>query len=218
MEFIFRLSSYDDPALEEETAQLLAQRLEERSREAVPGIWAATDRLNAYAARGPGREKRRTRYRVYGIILIALGVFALVPGLAEPRTPALIGAGAVGIVSGILEFYLTRKKQAPALPAACRREAARLLEQRRSMDGSLPSKRAEVRFDSVGLSLWAGGETKTVAYGEITGIYESERLWLLLYSDEQALLLQKKDLVVGDAAEFGPYLRRNITQQSREVS
>lgn len=217
MEFIFHLSSYDDPALEEETAQLLAQRLEERSREAVPGIWAATDRLNAYAARGPGREQRRTRYRIYGVVLIALGVFVLVPGLAEPRTPALIGAGAVGIISGLLEFYLTRKKQAPALPAACRREAALLLEQRRSMDEGLPSKRAEVRFDSGGLSLCAGGETRIVAYGEITGIFESERLWLLLYGGEQALLLQKKDLAVGDVAEFGPYLRRNITQQSQEV-
>lgn len=218
MEFIFRLSSYDAPALEEETAQLLAQRLEERSREAVPGIWAATDRLNAYAAKGPGREKRRTRYRIYGVILIALGVFVLVPGLAEPRMPALIGAGAVGIVAGILEFCLTRKKQATALPAVCRREAARLLEQRRSMGGSLLENRAEVRFDGGGLSLCTGEESKTVAYGEITGIFASERLWLLLYGDERALLLQKKDLVVGDAAEFGPYLRRNITQQSREVS
>lgn len=217
MEFIFRLSSYGDPALEEETAQLLAQRLEKRSREAVPGIWATTDRLNAYAARGPGREKRRARYRICGAVLIALGIFLLVPGLAEPRTPALIGAGAVGIVSGILEFCLARRKQAPALPVSCRKEAARLLEQRRSIDGSLPENRTEARFDGGGLSLCVGGETKAVAYGEMTGIYESERLWLLLYGDERALLLQKKDLVVGDVAEFGPYLRRNIAQQSREV-
>lgn len=216
-EFIFQLSSYNDPALEEETAQLLAQRLEERSREAAPGIWAATDKLNAYAAKGTGREKRRTRHRIYGVILIALGVFILVPGLAEPGTPALIGAGAVGIVAGILECYLTRKKQAPALPAVCRKEAARLLEPRRSMDGSFPESRAEVRFDGGGLSLCVGGETRTAAYGEMTGIFASECLWLLLYGDEQALLLQKKDLVVGDAAEFELYLRRNITQQSREV-
>ena len=104
MEFAFHLSPYDAPFLEEEAARLLAQRLEAHSREAVPGLWKAVDNLNAYAAKGPGRETRRTRYRVYGAVLIALGIFVLVPGLAEPRTPSLIAAGTIGIVSGILSF------------------------------------------------------------------------------------------------------------------
>ena len=64
MEFAFHLSPYDAPFLEEEAARLLAQRLEAHSREAVPGLWKAVDNLNAYAAKGPGRETRRTRYRV----------------------------------------------------------------------------------------------------------------------------------------------------------
>ena len=78
-EVVFHLSGYHDPALDEETVQLLVQRLEAHSRRAAPEIWAATDKLNAYAAKGPGREKRRTRYRVYGVILLALGIFVLVP-------------------------------------------------------------------------------------------------------------------------------------------
>ncbi|MDE7244237.1 MAG: hypothetical protein K2O18_09715, partial [Oscillospiraceae bacterium] len=103
-DFAFHLSGCNDPALDEEAVRLLVQRLEAHSRKAAPGIWAATDKLNAYAAKGPGREKRRTRYRVYGVLLLALGIFVLVPGLMEPRTPVLIGTGLLAIFSGLLEF------------------------------------------------------------------------------------------------------------------
>ena len=75
MEFVFRISRYDDPSLEEETTRLLARRLEIRSREAIPGLWKAIDNLNAYAAKGPGRETRRVRYRVYGVLLTSMGIF-----------------------------------------------------------------------------------------------------------------------------------------------
>ena len=211
MEFAFHLSPYDAPFLEEEAARLLAQCLEAHSREAVPGLWKAVDNLNAYAAKGPGRETRRTRYRVYGAVLIALGIFVLVPGLAEPRTPSLIAAGTIGIVSGILSFCLTRKKRAPSPPASCRKEAARLLSQRRGVDWTLPENRTELRFDEAGLAILAGGKEEAVPYGEMTAVYETERLWLLLCGGEQAILLQKKDLTKGDAAEFAPCLRKKIT-------
>ena len=87
MDFIFHITNYDDPALDAEAAELLRQRLEAKSRQTVPGMWRVTDRLNARASKGPGRETRR-RYRVYGVLLMALGVFALVPGLMEPQIPA----------------------------------------------------------------------------------------------------------------------------------
>ena len=211
MEFTFHLSPYDAPFLGGEPARLLAQRLEAHSREAVPGLWKAVDNLNAYAAKGPGRETRRTRYRVYGAVLIALGIFVLVPGLAEPRTPSLIAAGTIGIVSGILSFCLTRKKRAPSPPASCRKEAARLLSQRRGVDWTLPENRTELRFDEAGLAILTGGKEDAVPYGEMTAVYETERLWLLLCGGEQAILLQKKDLTKGDAAEFAPCLREKIT-------
>ncbi|MBD5149122.1 MAG: YcxB family protein [Oscillibacter sp.] len=215
-EFVFHLSGYNDPALDGETVRLLVQRLEAHSRRAAPGIWAATDKLNAYAAKGPGREKRRTRYRVYGVLLLALGIFVLVPGLMEPRTPVLIGAGLLAIFSGILEFRLVRERKPPAPPASCKREAADLLKRRRSIDWSLPENRTELRFDGAGLSISAGEQAETVSYGDMTAIFETERLWLLLYGGEQAVLLQKKDLTTGDAAEFLPYLREKIAENNEK--
>ena len=44
----------------------------------------------------------------------------------------------------------------------------------------------------------------------MTAVYETERLWLLLYSGEKALLLQKKDMTAGELEKFVPYLQENI--------
>ena len=191
MEFLFHITNYDDPALDAEAAELLRQRLEARSREVVPGMWKVTDRLNARAARGPGREKRR-RYRVYGVLLIALGVFALVPGLMEPRIPSLI--------------MPVRRS------ASCVREAADLLAGRRAVDWGKAA--AEVRFDGSGMTVSAQEDREAVPYGDMTGIFETERLWLLVYGGEKALLLQKKDLTSGVAAEFPPFLRDKINNRT----
>lgn len=210
MEFTFQLSNYSDPALDEETVRLLVQRLEASSRKTLPGMWAATDKLTAYAAKGPGREKRRTRYRIYGAVLLALGIFLLVPGLTEPRSPGLTAAGGLAAVWGL--WSLCFRGRQPAPPAVCRREAAELLKMRRGIDWGLPENRTELRFHESGLSISAGDRTEDVPYGDMSGIFETERLWLLLYGANQAILLQKKDMTEGDKAEFPSYLREKITK------
>ena len=209
MEFIFRITGYDDPALDGEVPRALEQRLAAHSRETLPGLWAVTDRLNDFSASGPGRTGRRGRRCVYGVLLLALGIFALVPGLAEPRTPALIIAGTLGIAAGLLNFLLTREKKRPVPPASCRREAAQLLNPRRETDWE--TLQAEVRFDGAGWSVATGeGESRT-AYDKLRGIFETERIWLLVYGRDMALLLQKKDLTAGDPEKFLPYLQEKIT-------
>lgn len=207
MEFVFQLSNYDGPSLETETAELLRQRLEAYSREAVPGLWKVTDRLNAHAAKRSGRAKRRERYRIYGVLLIVLGIFALVPGLMEPRIPSLIAAGGFAVVMGVWSLCL-REKRHLRPPASCRKEAAELLAGRRSMDWA--ALRTEVRFDEAGMTVSAGESRETVSYSEMTGAFESERLWLLVYSGEKALLLQKRDLISGEAGAFLSCLQGKI--------
>ena len=210
MEFLFQISSYQDPALDAEAAELLQQRLEARSRQAVPGMWRVTDVLNTRADRGQGLEKRRRRYRIYGVFLLVLGIFALVPGLMEPRTPSLIGAGLFALLAGTAEFCLAGAKRTLAPPASCRREAAELLRTRRETDwGKL---QAELRFDENGWSVTtAAGESRT-SYEDLGGVFETERLWMLVYGEDLALLLQKRDLHTGEAGEFLPYLQEKIAE------
>lgn len=211
MEFVFQITGYDDPALDGEAAELLRRRLEARSREILPGMWKVTDSLNACAAKGPGGEKRRRRYRVYGVLLIALGVFALVPGLMEPRIPSLIITGGFAAAAGVL-CLCPRERKTLRPPACCKKEAAALLAGRRAVDWSQTA--AEVRFDEGGMRVSAGESREAVPFGDMTGIFETERLWLLVYGGEKALLLQKKDLASGETEAFPPFLRERINNKA----
>lgn len=211
MEFLFQITNYNDPALDAEAAELFCRRLEAKSREVLPGMWRVTDRLNAQAAKGPGRETRRRRYRVYGALLMVLGVFALVPGLMEPRIPSLIAAGGFAAVMGV--WCLCLRERTPLRPpSSCKRGAAELLAGRRAVDWEKAA--AAVRFDGNGMTASAQKNREAVPYGDMTGIFETARLWLLVYGGEKALLLQKKDLASGEAAAFLPFLRDKINNKA----
>ena len=186
MEFVFCPSSYDGPALEAETAELLRRRLEVRSRQVMPGMWKVTDKLNAHAAKGPGIGKRR--YRVYGVILIALGIFALVPGLMEPRIPSLIVTGGYAAVMGL--WCLCLRERRPLRPqASCKKAAAELLKALRETDWE--TLQAEVRFDNAGWTVRTAKGSSQTAYDGLKRVFDPERLWLLIFGAEASLLLQK---------------------------
>jgi len=123
--FLFQISNYDSPALDTEAAELFRQRLEEQSRRTVPWMWKVTDGVNAYAAKKSGRETRRVRCRLYGALLLALGVFALMSSLMEPGTPSLIWAGALAVIAGFLSFRLVREREPALIPASCQKRRMR---------------------------------------------------------------------------------------------
>lgn len=200
--FLFQISNYDDPVLDAETEELLLQRSEAESRRRCPAMWNTTDRIRAHTAKGPGREKRTVRYRVYGSFLLALGLFALILGLLPPRNPALIVTGSAAILSGLLEFVLSRGRKTPRIPASCKKEAQRLLEKQRSVDYAKAV--ASICFDDSGVTIRAGEGEESLPCAGIKGAFETEHLWLVVFDDERALLLQRKDLRFGDAGRFLP--------------
>ena len=121
--YLFQISNYDDPAVDRETAELLHQRLEAESRRRCPAIWNAIDRIRTHAAKGPGREKRTVRCRIYGLFLLALGLLTLILGLMPPKTTDVIIAGAAAIIAGLLELplFAEERRRAYLHPAKRRR-------------------------------------------------------------------------------------------------
>lgn len=207
--FRFQISNYDAPALEAETAELLSQRREKASRQNFPGLWRLTDRFYAHAAKGPGRESRRKAYHAYGYFLLALGAFAIMLGLMEPGIPALVAAGVFAVACGILEFLLVRKRRPLRVPwmASCQKDAKALLDGKQAYDWAASG--AVVTFDDDGMAISAGEDRLVfVSFDRLRDVFETERLFLVIYDDNSAILLQKKDLVEGDAAELVPFLRR----------
>lgn len=68
---------------------------------------------------------------------------------------------------------------------------------------------AIVTFDEDGMAISAGEEPLLAVPRErLRDVFESERLFLLTYDENNAILLQKKDLVEGEEDEFIPFVNR----------
>ena len=118
--YLFQISNYDDPAVDRESAELLHQRLEAESRRRCPAMWDATDHIRTHAAKGPAREKRTVRCRIYGVFLLALSLLTLILGLMPPRTADMIIVGGAVIIAGLLEFALARGRTSLRILASCK--------------------------------------------------------------------------------------------------
>ena len=154
--YLFQISNYDDPAVDRETAELLHRHLEAESRRRCPAMWNAIDRIRTHAAKGPkgpAREKRKVRYRIYGVFLLALGLLTLILGLMPPRTTDVIIVGGAVIIAGLLEFALARGRTPPRIPASCKKEARKTLELRRAVDWE--KLKTAIRFEDAGITICA---------------------------------------------------------------
>lgn len=211
MEFLFQLSAYDDPVLDSEEIQLMDQLLEANSRNAVPGLWKITDKLNSHAAKGANRPKHVRFRRIYGAVMLALGIFLLVPGLMEPKELLVpLVAGAVGVLLGLSLLLFPKRPVESAPTRQARLAGSEQLARMRKVDWS----GIQVRFDADGLAVLKGEEArKTVPYTDLTGVFASEHAFLVGWGDG-ALLLQKRDLTAGDAADFLPYLQEKIDRHA----
>lgn len=201
--YLFQVSNYDDPAVDRETAELLHQRLEAESRQRCPTMWNAIDRIRTHAAKGPkgpAREKRKVRYRIYGVFLLALGLLTLILGLMPPRTTDVIIVGGAVIIAGLLEFALARGRTPPRIPASCKKEARKALELQRTVDWE--KLKTAIRFEDAGITICTEENEEHLSYTRIKSAFESLHLWLVVCDDECALLLQKKDLRSGNADSF----------------
>lgn len=208
--FLFQMRNYNDPSLDAEAETLLCQSIEAQARKAFPKIWKITDFLNGYVEKGSVWEKRRRRYRIFGIILFALGFFILVSGLVEPRNPILIKTGIFTIFAGSFAFILllNRKKRVPIGHKTIARKCLKIF---RSFDYT--NQPCSFHFDENGINIASAQEERFVSYVQFLEILESEHLWLLTYGDikkPMMTLLQKKDLISGDANDFLPYIRQKI--------
>ena len=163
--YLFQISNYDDPAVDRETAELLHRHLEAESRRRCPAMWNAIDRIRTHAAKGPAREKRTVRYRIYGVFLLALGLLTLILGLMSPRTTDVIIVGGAVIIAGLLEFALARGRTPPRIPESCKKEARKALELRRAVDWE--KLKTAIRFEDAGITICAEENEEHLSYTRI---------------------------------------------------
>ena len=204
--------------LREQLARALDKRMELHSRKVVPKLWAVTDRLSsAPKAPEPVLRRRRVRYKIYGVILLVLGLLLLIPGLMEPEElPAPLAAGALATVSGVL--YLWPRRSGPP-----RRELARA---EKLLETLGVSENRTVVFREEGAAVQAGESIQDVPYTEFNALIETEDLYVLCFAQTGAFILRKRDMTEGRAGGVSvlpggadrAHAREDMKQQNQDDS
>ena len=143
-------------------------------------------------------------FLAYGVFLLALGLLTLILGLTPPRTTDVIIVGGAVIIAGLLELALAPGRTPPHIPESCKREARKVLELRRTVDRE--KLKTTIRFEDAGITICAEENEEHLPYTRIKSAFESLHLWLVVCDDEHALLLQKKDLILGETDKFFSYI------------
>jgi len=204
--FIFSMKSYDTDALAPQVAWMLEKRTELASRKTLPGLWKITDKLNA-VPRAPEAElkHRAERRRCWGGLLLVMGIFLFVPGIMKPQDlPVPLVAGFLAIVLGVL--YLRRDERKKN---SYEKKAKKLLESR---NASLESQKLRLVFGDAELAMSGAGEDKKISYASMECTLETADLFGLIY-ENQMVLLQKKELLLGTAEEFAKQLEKKMVHE-----
>lgn len=199
MRYTFSVSSYDDPALEDEIALALDARssLSFRKRGAAPSP--------PHAPKQDSPSKRKV-LKLAAIVLLVLGAAALLCVMTLPQRPkplqiagfALLGLGMILMPSGKPGQAHTSGKS--------RQKAQRLLavlRQNSFMSG------LNVTFDGEKMDIATKSKTIEVPYEQIFSVIETEHIWFVSYG-QAGVVLQKRDLTEGEPRDF----LKHIAQQA----
>lgn len=204
--FIFSMKPYETEDLVPQMARMLQKRVELASRKRLPGLWKLTDKLNS-VPRAPEAElkRRKERQRRWGGLLLVMGIFLFVPGVMKPQElPVPLVAGFFAIVMGML--YLRkgdRKKK------SLEKKAKQLLEK---MNASMEGQKLRLIFYDAELAITGVGDDKKISYVNMECALETADLFGLIY-ENQIVLLQKKELLLGNAEDLTKVLKEKTTYE-----
>ena len=123
------------------------------------------------------------------------------PGIMKPQElPGPLVAGFLAIVLGV--FYLRkddRKKN------SYEKKAKKLLE---SMNAFTEGQKIRLVFGDTELAVSGAGEDKKISYASMECTLETADLFGLIY-ENQIVLLQKKELLLGTTEEFAKQLEEH---------
>jgi len=201
MKFTFLLSPYE----ERNKSQLfdaLKKLAEMKSRKACPKMWAGIDKLDAVPRVSKSTsEKRRKRYKVYGVFLIILGLFAIIPGVMAPKELlAVLISGTAAFLLGIVYLFEPQINSDKSL----HKETERIWSGYKALH---EGKRATVVFKDTGI--WENDQM-LVSFAELLQAVFSQDMILLNWK-KGFILLQKKDLQDADAVQFLEFMKSHPT-------
>lgn len=211
MNFVFTRAPLDE-ALLPQIAHALQTRIDSLSRLKYPGMWEQADRAAAKDTpeKKASREKAAAvRYRLWGIVFLALGIFLLVPGIMKPEkltVPMIVGAIAVlmGLKRLFGRYVSAGEKMKQRYEASARQLLNRLNRAQESGEPTLV-------FDEEAMTMTTpNGSEETVPYTAMEYIIEEEDLILITFGTKVTVIRQT-EITEGDITAFLPFLEEKTT-------
>lgn len=194
MDYVFELEPVTGEEYLPQLAAALQARTELVSRAKYPRMWRTADKLGNTPRVSPeAREQRKVRYRIFGAVLLALGVFLLIPAATNPN------AGIVPLLVGALSLFMSlqafRWSSDKGLLKNDFEKPARQL-----LDGlAAPGRHGgRVTFANAGIELKpSAGESIGVDYRDVDFLFETADL--IVFTDGvRIMVLRKAELKSGD--------------------
>lgn len=208
MKYIFKCSDYDIEKLSTQLSIVLDNRIEDYSRAKLPKLWNITDRLNnAPKVSKEIREKRRKRYKFYGVLYIAMGIFLAVPGFMSPnelKVPLFFGLAL--IVLGLLQLIPRKSAKDKNLATAYKILTSSQSNLEQTKCASLYYCENEIVDEKENIR----------KYEEVERVYITDDAYFFLW-DKEILISQKKDLQNDGTDNFTSFLRNRFADKVVEV-
>lgn len=198
MEFIFKPEKCG-PELVEQTAEVIGKRAELASRKRYPSLWGKADSLNERKMPDDVLHRRKIRRVIYGVFLIAVGIFLFVPGIIKPKelfVPLVVGA--FSFINGIFAV-LPRRSTAEKFE----KKAKKLLEAINSSlaPGDTVVFNEEAVFENGALLM---------EYEDLEPVLENRSIWFLC-DGVKVMVLRKTDLVSASSEEFLEFIKEKTS-------
>lgn len=192
MEFIFLLSHYE----EQNKSQLfytLKKLTAMKSRKATPHMWAIIDKLDTVPKVSENVfEKRRKRYKLYGVFLIILGLFAIIPSLMAPNELlAVLISGIVALLLGVIYLFQPQINSDKSL----HKETDHIWSEYQVFD---ENENATIIFRDAGIY---ENEKMLISFSDLSQAVFCQDIILFIW-EKGFILLQKKDLASSNVTEF----------------
>lgn len=194
MAFCFELRPIEGEELLGQLSSVLRSRTELVSRAKYPRMWRSSDRLGGGAHASPeAKRQRKIRYRIWGAVLLALGVFLLVPSMSGRQT------GLIPMLVGMLSLFMAlqafRWSSDKGLLKNSFDKPARQLLSGLAAPGRLGGC---VTFAGAGIELKpSAGESTGIDYRDVDYLFETEDL--IVFTDgTRIIVLRKEELSGGD--------------------
>ena len=197
MQFTFLLSPYEERG-KSQLFDALKKLTEMKSRKACPKMWAGIDKLDAAAKVSKSTSgKRRKRYKFYGVFLIILGLFAIIPGIMAPKELLdVLIVGAAAFLLGVVYLFQPQINSDKRL----HKETERIWSGYKTFN---EGKSTTVVFQDAGI--WENDQM-LVAFADLLQAVFCQDM-ILLNWEKGFILLQKKDLQNAAADQFLEFMK-----------